>query len=152
MLEFKRRVTVETEAPSDNNVSGVVSVNQEWLIDELPISLCLHGSRHIMFAKDVRLEHIIDEPETPTADRNVLVFTSADGRKIDTVKFYQTWSISREHRRHFGQSFPVENYFTLPEDASIVELLAVTLPEADGCTSTIPLKDYLELKRERTEG
>uniref|UniRef100_A0AB39CCN7 Uncharacterized protein n=1 Tax=Pseudomonas phage RVTF4 TaxID=3236931 RepID=A0AB39CCN7_9VIRU len=147
MLQFYRRVTVECETPTDNNVSGVVAVHQQWLYQGKPIGLGLGGSRHIMTAKDVRIEHIIEAPEDPQQDRSCLVFKSADGRKIDSVSFHQSWIQMQQMRRYYSQSFPVTDTFELPEDASIIELLTIEVQNDEKGSVTIYLKDYLERQR-----
>lgn len=154
MYNFYRRVVVETEEPSEVNPVGVVDVRNEWLYEGLPLGLALGGARHLVMAKEVAIEVVIDEPECPSNDRVAYLVRSTDGRKIDTICLMQSWvRESYGLRRYESQSFPCEDTVSIPEDHSFLDCLTIELPrEPTGPHIRIMFKDYLEQQREKQSG
>lgn len=153
MIELKRRVTVEHETPSDVNPVGIIGVKNEWLYDGHPIIISIGGSRHFIRAKDVEIEHIIEEPESPEKDRSVYLFRSRNGHDIDSITLFQSWiQLQSVGRRYHSQSFPMEDVVQIPEGSSILDCLYIKIPEPKNIKGTysLPINEYLERKNEAT--
>lgn len=123
----------------------------EWTYDGKVLVIAISGSTHFVRGRDVRIEHIVHAPESPSADRTTYVFKSADGLSIDDITLLQSWERQTSGmKRYESQSFPMEHCVLIPEDASVLSCLALLLPVEDQRPGhqLIALTDYLEQKND----
>ena len=120
-----------------------------WSLDGYPISILIAGDRHYISGQNIRIVHIIEEPENPGDDRNTYIIKSQDGTTIDDIEICQTWErVTLGIKRYEGHSFPRAPVVHIPEDTSVVSCLAITLPTDNihPGSERIPLSEYLARK------
>lgn len=126
-----------------------------WTIDGLPVYIGMYGPSYHITATNVRITHVINEPESPDLDKNHYVFASADGTNIDSISLLQSWIRNTGGlKRYESQSFPMDKVVLIPEDASVMSCFAIQSSIAGAvCKTRIPLTDYLTIRAtEKTSG